>query len=109
MHTISVKIGGENYCNEEGAIVGLRTIRRAGNVRPAVAPSASLRRRPCERDQGRRRLRSDSALRACAHKCRLRLRFFYSPDPGVLMEGRERASETAVRKESHPTSKRSLL
>ena len=34
MHTISVKIGGEKCCNEEGAIVRLRTIRRAGTLGP---------------------------------------------------------------------------
>jgi hypothetical protein len=68
--TVSVEIGRENCCNEEEAI-RFTGHPPGGNVRPAVVPSASLRRRPCERDQVRRRLRSDSTRRACAHKCRL--------------------------------------
>jgi hypothetical protein len=80
--------------------------RAGGHVRPAVAPSASLRRRPCERDPARRRLLSDPPLRACAHTCRLPLRSPHPPDPGVPMDGRERVSETHAGTESFLTTAR---
>jgi hypothetical protein len=48
MHTIGV----EKCCNEKGAFVRFTDHPPCRDVGPAVAPSASGRRHPCERDRG---------------------------------------------------------
>jgi len=66
-----------------------------------VAASASLHRRPCERDPAPRQRRSDSAVRVRARKCRRQLWFSDSAVPAVERKRRERVSETHARTESH--------